>query len=209
MGFDRLFAPFLWISGLRSIHDTVSPFCCDAWQYLENGLTCAENIVECWHPYRPVGANMYFSIQFRMPFLTLDYRWIYVLFNVAWLAVSTGMACIAMVALLHIVKWWQKTLIALVAVAAHYVYFAPTMRVHLAGVPTGCATLLALWLFICGGSRERPRKAAVAGWLLRIDASLRSFYLCRSLIAVLMYAASVPKQSRKSASASLILVSIF
>ena len=205
MDFDSLFAPFLWICGLRSIHDIVSPFCCDGWQYLENGLECAKNTANCWHPYRPVGANMYFSIQFRMPWLTLHDRWIYVLLNMVWVAASIVMAYVAMVALLGIVKWWKKLMILVISAVAHYVYFAPTITVPLSDVPAGCATLLGLWLLIAGGYRPSLWKLALAGLALGIGISIRSFYLYPTLIAVLLYVGVSLLQRRRSAIGSAIL----
>ena len=175
------------------MHPEFSQQCCDTGQYLALGQSCSENLKDCWHDLRPIGAAFYFSLPFRFGVLP---EWIIVL-NAILIILAMGIGLRAMTELCRTTRA-SRAALALALLLAHGFFMSGTIRNALSDGPSACAVMLSMWTLVLAMKRRKLWLHALAGGALGLAVIVRSFYLYPALIAAacVVLLALANKQSR-------------
>lgn len=156
---------------------TLAPQCCDATDYVALGERCSRELLSCWHGMRPMGAELYFSLPFR---LGLGAEWTIAL-NALVMAASGVLGLLALRSLLPNPTRLAVILLAAGLLVAHLSFAGALIRNTLSDLPAGGSALVAIWTLTLAASwRKRPLYAA-AGLALGLCAMIRAFYLYPAL----------------------------
>jgi hypothetical protein len=173
---------------------TFKPQCCDSNIYVELGQSCAENFDLCWNDLRPMGAQFYFSLPFR---LGLEKEWV-IPMNGLVIGLSALASVPAIFALLPAAPRFLKALLGAIFLGIHLFFMGGIVRNSLSDLPAGVAALVAIWTLILAAERQRPWVYAAAGASLGLSAMIRAFFLYPSLVCagVALVAALWRKETR-------------
>jgi hypothetical protein len=168
----------------------------DAVNYLQLGSACAKRATGCWDKLRPVGANLYFSLPFR---LGLPPESIIIL-NLALVAGSIALADYVSQKLGPL-RGWQRWCRLLAIVVPHLVFlWAPSWN-SLSDVPATVFALASVQLMLLTRAKDHFLCYLAIGISLGICLSLRAFFLYPALLAVasllLVSASDLPRLLRR------------
>jgi hypothetical protein len=157
-----------------------APQCCDADFYLMLGQGCADSLSWCWHPLRPIGAQLYFSLPFR---LGLAKQWLIPL-NALLVLASVWIGTLALGALVSKRERWHTIFFALACGAVHVFFVFGLIRNSLSDLPAAVGVLASIWMLVLGTLREDKRLYVASGAALGMGVITRAFYLYPALANV-------------------------
>lgn len=184
------------------------PQCCDANLYLDIGAQCAATN-DCYHALRPMGANLWFSLPFRLG-LPADSL---MALHAALLALSVWLSVNALRTLLPgSLSMPQRSGLWLASSIAHAVFFLPVTFYALSDAPAALFVLIACWLLLWQRAAATPRsiilQMTTAGLLLGLAAWVRTFYLAPLALMLPYWLFMLRHRARRTAIAGLILAAL-
>ena len=170
----------------------VAPQCCDAKDYVQFGIECANTNV-CYGPLRPVGDYLWFSIPSRLgwPIESL------ITANLLLMFISVTLSVIAIRKIFpFICKSINSSpppifLIAILSLIVHAFFLRPTIFNTLSDPPANMFLFTAVWMLLIAhfdtGSIKKGVQFFIIGICLGLAAWLRAFYLYPVLAGIFVY----------------------